>query len=122
MPHCVIEYSDNIQDQPDWKQLMTDVHSELDKSDLFNTNDIKSRVIRHEMYLIGDGDPMRAFVTINIQILSGRNEDIKEKISNSILSVVETYFPISLEKNIFSITIQINDINSNCYKRKINYE
>ena len=72
MPHCIFEYSANIADEPEWPQIMKKVHESLIATGQFVAGDIKSRVIRHGNYLIGNGEGDQSFVTLNLQIQIGR--------------------------------------------------
>ncbi len=119
MPHCIIEYSSNISDLPDFTKLLTDVNQMLANTDLFKLNDIKSRIIKHNLYLIGDGDSKRAFVTMNLQILDGRPDDIKVDLSRKALAILKQYFPKTLMHNKASLTVQITDMHRLSYCKEI---
>ena len=43
MLHCIIEYFDNILNQPNWNKFMSDIHSGLDKLGLLNINYMNSK-------------------------------------------------------------------------------
>ncbi|NJO88885.1 MAG: hypothetical protein HC831_07950 [Chloroflexia bacterium] len=79
MPHCILEYSNNICEQPNPSFIFNQIHKALFSTGLFDLNDIKSRIIIHNDFLIGDGDIKRAFVTLAVEILSGRDEITKRK-------------------------------------------
>ncbi len=117
MPHCILEYSANVVDRPDMTRLLLDIHDALMATGLFNLADIKSRAIRHEQYFIGDGDPERAFVTLNIQILEGRSDEVKAQIGAAALEVLKRAFPESLRQLKCSLTVQVSEIHRPSYQR-----
>ena len=117
MPHIVLEYSDNVPDKIDFPSLFSSIHNELAATGLFSINDIKSRVIKHSSYYIGDSNPAQGFVTVTLAILSGRDDIIKKQLSDTILEILKSYFPESLSLLKFSITVQIKDIHRNSYGR-----
>jgi 5-carboxymethyl-2-hydroxymuconate isomerase len=117
MPHCILEYSANIVDQPDMDRLFIDIHDTLMATGVFNLDDIKSRAIRHEEYFLGDGDPERAFVTLNVQILSGRSDDVKAQITEAAIEVLKRSFPESLRQRKCSLTVQVSEIHRESYRR-----
>ncbi len=117
MPHCILEYSANVVDQPDTTRLLMEIHDTLMATGLFTLADIKSRAIRHEQYVIGDGDPERAFVTLNIQILQGRSDEVKAQISEAALEVLKRAFPESLRQRKCSLTVQVSEIHRPSYRR-----
>lgn len=119
MPHCILEYSNNIVDRPDFKILLQEINKYLAGTGLFKLNDIKSRVIGHDLFVVGDGSKDRTFITMNISILSGRDNSIKKDISDSLLKLLAQYFPKTLAVTHCSLTVQITDIQRDSYGRII---
>ena len=121
MPHCILEYTDNIIESPDWDFLFRKIHAVLLDTGEWYEPDIKSRSIRHERYFIGNGDPDQAFITLSIQILEGRSDELKAQISKNALDILVSFFSLSLEQLKTSITVQIVDIHKASYCRKVSY-
>ena len=121
MPHCVVEYSDNIADDFDIKNLLSQINQYLAGTELFNLNDIKSRAVCHDLYVIGDGDESRSFVTINLSILSGRDEVVKKQLSDGLLRLLEKNFPLTLSKQKASLTVQRSEMDKGSYRRIVSY-
>ena len=121
MPHCILETSDNIIDLINRKEILSEINNCLAETGLFNINDIKSRFIVHDDYVIGDGDKKRAFVTLNVAILSGRSQGTKNMISNKCLELLKLRFVQSLKKLKFSLSVQIAEMDKEIYARTKNY-
>jgi 5-carboxymethyl-2-hydroxymuconate isomerase len=121
MPHCELEYSANVLDKPDNHIILKAIHDVLDRTKLFSLNDIKSRVTVHRDYLIGDGGQDRAFVALNISILSGKDEAAKKRISEDCIQILKDFFPKSIETLKLSITVQILEMDKGTYARLKNY-
>ncbi|MBE9609755.1 5-carboxymethyl-2-hydroxymuconate Delta-isomerase [Chitinilyticum piscinae] len=119
MPHCILEYSSNIIDQPDYRALLLTIHDTLMQSGQFELADIKSRVIRHEQFLIGDGNPALAFVTCTLQLLAGRSDAVKTALAEALQQRLVAAFPRSLAQLQCSITVQLCDIHRASYQRKV---
>jgi len=117
MPHCILEYSSNIVDRPDPTRLLTDIHEALASTSLFSLADIKSRIIRHDAYVVGDGAPERSFVTLNIQIFGGRSDEAKGRITDAATEVLKRAFPESLRRQKCSLTVQVSEIHRPSYRR-----
>ena len=122
MPHCVLEYSDNVADRPDLRQVLHDVHDSLMASGLFTSGDIKSRAVEHHTYMVGDGAPDRTFVTLDIQVLSGKDDQVKARLAQAALAVLERHYPQSLARTRCSLTVQITDIHALSYSRTRTYD
>lgn len=127
MPHCILEASDNLLDQPDWAGLLREINRTLAATGLFSEADIKSRAVRHGVFVIGDAaagagvsvGPERAFVTLNVQILSGRPDEVKAQLSDALLPVLARAFPRTLAGRACSLTVQISDLHRPSYRRQI---
>lgn len=122
MPHCILEYSDNVADRPDLQQVLQDVHDGLMASGLFTSGDIKSRAIEHHTYLVGDGAPDRTFVTLDIQVLSGKDDQVKTRLARGALEILERHYPQTLARTRCSLTVQITDIHAPSYSRTRTYD
>lgn len=117
MPHCILEVSDNLLDSPDWQDLLGAIHRTLVGTEFFSEADIKSRVIRHGTFRVADGAPDRAFVTLEVQILEGRPDEVKAQISEALLSVLTGAFPRSAIGMKLNITVQVSDLHRLSYRR-----
>lgn len=121
MPHCILEYSSNVVDAPDWRRLVLDLHEVLVATGLFVRADIKSRVVEHDRYVIGDGSPDRAFITLEVQILAGRSDALKAQLAEAALELLSRAFARTLDALKCSISVQITDIHRPSYRRRISY-
>ena len=121
MPHCTLESSDNIVDIIDKREILLKINKCLADTGLFNLNDIKSRFVTHTDYVIGDGDADRAFVTLNISILSGRDASLKAMLSNKCLELLQPFFPESFKRLKFSLTVQISELDKDSYSKAKSY-
>ena len=119
MPHCILEASDNLLDEPQWEALLREINQTLIATGLFAEADIKSRLIRHDCFAVADGSPDRAFVTLNVQILSGRTDEVKAQLSEALLPVLARAFPRTSAGMRCSLTVQITDIHRPSYRRQI---
>ncbi len=119
MPHCILEYSGNAVDEPDWSATLAALHRLLTATGLFVLDDIKSRVVRRDDFLVGDGRGDRAFVALEIQILSGRPDEVKGEICDAALQMLVRAFPRTGEEMTTSFTVQVSDIHRPSYRREI---
>ncbi len=117
MPHCILEASDNLLDEPDWPGLLAELHHTLVATGLFAEADIKSRVIRHGLFRVADGAPDRAFVTLDVQVMEGRSDAVKAALSDALLPVLVRAFPRSAEGMRLNVTVQISDLHRPSYRR-----
>lgn len=117
MPHCILEASDNLLEEPDWSGLLAEIHRTLVATGLFAEADIKSRVIRHGIFRVADGAPDRAFVTLDVQVMEGRSDEVKAALGDALLPVLVRAFPRSAEGMRLNLTVQISDLHRPSYRR-----
>jgi 5-carboxymethyl-2-hydroxymuconate isomerase len=119
MPHCILEYSANLPEPPDVQVLFAQLHEVLVASGQFTLDDIKSRALRHEAFRIGDGDPRRTFVTLNLCLLSGRSDEVKAALARSVREVLERAFARTLAETACSLTVQVSELHRPSYQKVV---
>jgi 5-carboxymethyl-2-hydroxymuconate isomerase len=77
--------------------MLKELHTILVDTGEINESDTKSRVVEHNNYYIGNGNPDQAFVTLNIQILDGRSDQFKKEVAQNALNVLSKYFEKTLK-------------------------
>jgi 5-carboxymethyl-2-hydroxymuconate isomerase len=117
MPHCILEYSANVVDTPDVAGLLRELHQRLAATGQFKLEDLKSRAIRHEAFAVGDGDPNRAFIALEICIFGGRDSATKRRIAEPATELLRAAFPRTLQERQCSITVRVSDIDRDSYQR-----
>jgi len=112
VPHCIIEYSKDLENSVKPLALINAVHQGALASKLFDESHIKSRARPYSHYKTGTGDSR--FLHVTIHILSGRNSEQKINLSQAILSQLE-----SLELTEVTMTVQICDIEPESYSKAV---
>lgn len=122
MPHCILEASDNLLDAPDWAGLLERLHGALAATGLFREEDLKSRVILHRTYRVADGAPDRAFVTLDLQIMEGREDEVKARLSDLLMPVLAKAFPRTSAAMRLNLTVQVSELHRPSYRRQTSGE
>lgn len=120
MPHCLLEYSDNLLEKVDFTLLLSELNNFLSETGLFKIADIKSRAICHDTYVVGEREENRPFVSLDIRILSGRDDQTKAMLSESALKILKKTFSQSVSQMNCSLTVQISDLHRQSYARSGN--
>lgn len=87
MPHLTLEYTGNLPGL-DVKQALVSLNTVLMDSGYFEGPDIKSRALRVDDYLVGDGTEAGAFAHATLRLLSGRASEVKLKLANRLLDAL----------------------------------
>ena len=110
MPHCIIEYSKDLESSVKPLTLINAVHNGAVASKLFDESHIKTRTRSYEHYKTGVSD--KAFIHVTASILSGRTVEQKTALSTKILTELQ-----GLSLSSMVITVQICDIESETYAK-----
>lgn len=110
MPHCIIEYSSNVPDDVDFHAFFRDLHALMVGTGQVQLDQIKSRWIRHDNFLVGDGSPQHGFVYLHIAMLNGRSESVRKNIADSALELLQRFFPRAQRDLVCSITVEVREI------------
>ena len=116
MPHCIIEYSQELENEIDPKLMINAAHQGALASGLFEENHIKSRTVSYQHYKTGAKD--LRFIHITARILSGRTLEQKADLSQNIL----VQFKVLLEEkglSAISVTVEVSDMEREAYSKII---
>jgi 5-carboxymethyl-2-hydroxymuconate isomerase len=89
MPHLTLEYSGNLATHFDPRKLLLKLNEALLETGVFKEEDIKSRALPLDTFLIGTSLGERAFIHLKLFILSGRPPELKRDISRKLLDVLQ---------------------------------
>ena len=112
MPHCVIEYSKPLRKKVNIKQLTDRLHHTLNKSGLFAIENIKTRAIGYDDYVIGDSEGNQDFVHVRIYILKGKSVQVQKTLSQQIWRSVKSEIPF-----IESLTVDVREMDKEAYTK-----
>ncbi|MGF1849148.1 5-carboxymethyl-2-hydroxymuconate Delta-isomerase [Vibrio lentus] len=110
MPHCIIEHSSSIKsDELNNKVFLGALNSGLFEAD---GRDIKVRSIDYQNYQTGT--TKADFIHVTLRILSGRSDENKATLSNTVMMQLESLSLVDA-----SITIEVVDMDRNSYSKVV---
>ena len=110
MPHCIIEYADELKHYIAPDSLLTCVHQAVLASDLFDVSHIKTRAINYRHYQLDDNN--LSFIHITIRLHQGRSIAQRQALSASVLKATE-----QLGLRDTTITVEIIEMDTACYAK-----
>jgi 5-carboxymethyl-2-hydroxymuconate isomerase len=111
MPHCVIEYSNNLSEILDFKSIMHDLNQSILNSNLFDEAAIKIRALKYDEYLLHN--KYQCLLHVRLHMLEGRTEIQKENLAKSIQAcLVKRIGELAV-----SLTVEICDIHQASYQK-----
>lgn len=101
MPHFIIDCSENVLEMHSADLIMQKVYDSANATNLFAKGDIKVRINPFKLYNIGDAS---SFIHVFGNIMEGRTDEQKFKLSKVIVSALKTMLP-----NVPIISMNIRD-------------
>ena len=112
MPHCIIEYTKELETRININELMNAAFESVASSGLFNNTAIKARAIAIDQYK--SGLERNDYIHITVRILSGRTAEQKKYLSETVMNGVKPFIG-----NTKSTTIEIVDMDKDSYAKHI---
>ncbi len=112
MPHCIIDYSQDITAQVDIDRLIEAVHLGAMDSGLFPEYDIKTRALAFTHHRTGQ--TRDSFVHVAVHLLDGRSDDEKTGLSEGILARIGPMLP-----DVVSVGVEICDMHRASYRKRV---
>jgi 5-carboxymethyl-2-hydroxymuconate isomerase len=122
MPHIVVEYSANLENQIDILRLVEDVHEAALQTGEFDTRAVRTRASRREYYAIADRHRDNAFVAIWVRIAPGRPPERRKRLGEVIFNAACKYLEQVYETTPIGISLEVQEIDSTAAFRKINLD
>jgi 5-carboxymethyl-2-hydroxymuconate isomerase len=112
MPHFQIEYARPLEQSIDLIRVMNTIHEVGGNSGIMDPADIKVRAIPYDLYLLaGKAD---LFIHITVSLLKGRTDEQKESLAIQLRSALAVFLT-----DLPSLSIDIRDMNSTAYKKRL---
>ena len=115
MPHIMLEYTDNIDQPIEFRDLFAELHQVLADTAGINIANFKSRARCLHTYHIGEGEAGNAFVHVEVHLFEGRSVEVKRAIGERGLGVLKKHLAQSLSDHNLQITFQVRDIQRQAY-------
>lgn len=115
MPHLTLEYSQNIRQKVNFKDLFSGLHQILAAKGGVKIENCKSRAVRRDEFHIGNGERTSAFIHLELSMLEGRSVALKQEVGREILEFLREYYAPSIAEHDLQITVEIKDIHRSTY-------
>lgn len=112
MPHCIIEYSQNLEQEVPPLDWMEAVQQACLDSGLFQPADIKLRAFACKHFITNGVQD--AFVHVSVRMLKGRSTQQKSELSQSVLDAL-----CSFAVKQVSLSVEIIEMDNDSYLRKV---
>ena len=114
MPRIIVDYSSNVKEEIG-NDFFAKCHQIFVDTGRFQIEDLKSRAIKHNNFRIADGAEDKAFISIHLRIMEGREEAFRTDLANFIMIYAKAYFKRSIEELDLNLTCYVSEITKATY-------
>ena len=110
MPHAIIEYSANLEDQVDFPRFLTAIRDTALATGVFPIGGVRVRAYRADHYVIADGHPDNAFVHIMLRVGHGRDLPTRKRACEAIFATVCEQLADLYERIPLGISLEMQEV------------
>ncbi|MBN3560927.1 5-carboxymethyl-2-hydroxymuconate Delta-isomerase [Aliamphritea spongicola] len=110
MPHFIMEYSANLDDDLDIPALFEQLNDTAIATGVFPIGGIRTRAIRCEYYRIGEGDPENTFVHLTAKVGSGREPEVLKAAADKVFATFTECLQPVFDKRYMSIGFEMTEL------------
>lgn len=109
MPHIVIEYSANLEDELRPMRLVEALHAAALETGVFPLAGLRTRAERRDHYLIADGDPDHIFIAVNVRIGEGRDAATRQRVAQALMAVLERETAGTFQRRGLTLSLDVSE-------------
>ncbi|WP_321393465.1 5-carboxymethyl-2-hydroxymuconate Delta-isomerase [Emcibacter sp.] len=120
MPHFIVEYSANIEDELDLPAFLPKIRDKAVETGVFPLGGVRVRAARRDHYVVADGAPENAFVHVTARLREGRPFEVRKKAGNDIFQVICDYLQPIFDSRPLGISFEMQEIDMDFNFKKNN--
>ena len=109
MPHLIVEYSANIEDQIALDALLDKLHACALGTGVFPLGGLRVRAHRADAYRIADKAPENGFVHVTALIGHGRPLDVQQRAAEELFAVLTSHLDSLYAKSPLAISLNVQE-------------
>ncbi|HEV2510259.1 5-carboxymethyl-2-hydroxymuconate isomerase [Bosea sp. (in: a-proteobacteria)] len=110
MPHIVIEYSANLDEELRPMRLVEALHAAALETGIFPLAGLRTRAERRDLYLIADGDPDHIFIAVSVRIGEGRDAATRLRVAEALMAVLERETAEIVQRRGLALSLDVSEI------------
>ena len=112
MPHLILEYSANLEEQIDVKDLVRTVHDAALKTGVFPEAGTRTRAAKRMDYEIADRHPDNGFVHLTLRIGMGRTVEVRQMAGEQIFAALTGALSGRFAEGRLAVSFEMVEINA----------
>jgi 5-carboxymethyl-2-hydroxymuconate isomerase len=112
MPHVLVEYSSNLDDQLNFPRFLTALRDTASSTGVFPLGGIRVRAYRADHYVIADGHPDNAFVHIMLRVGHGRDLETRKRACDAIFATACAELEALYDRIPLGISLEMQEVDA----------
>lgn len=117
MPHIIVEYTANIENEARIPLLLRHINQTLAATGVFPVGGIRSRAIKITDFVIADDKEDDAFVHVTMKIGAGRPDNVKKQVSETVFHTIEDHLATLFQKRYIALSMALYEFQYPTYKK-----
>ncbi len=110
MPHLIVEYSANLENELDIAKLIAAVHAAALETGVFPVGGVRTRAERRDIYAVADSHPDNGFIHVQARIGTGRTPEVRHQAAGHIFAAVKSETAKVFASRPLGLTLEIVEI------------
>lgn len=120
MPHLTIEYSENIEENINVRDLVKLMHDIAADIDALPLGGLRTRAVPRKDFLIADGHETNVFVNVALRIAPGRSDAIKKDAGEKLFNALSKFFEPFWQSDPIALSFEIQELDADLRWKKSN--
>ena len=112
MPHIIVEYSANLEDQVSPQRLVDALHQAALGAGVLPIGGLRTRAERREIYAVADCDPENAFVAVLVRMGQGRDAATRLRVAETLMAALERETAEAFRTRGLGLTVEVQEIDA----------
>jgi 5-carboxymethyl-2-hydroxymuconate isomerase len=109
LPHLIVEYSANVEDQLRLDELLDKLHATALETGVFPLGGLRVRAYRADIYRIADKDPANGFVHVTAMIGHGRPLDVQQSAGAKLFAALTEHLDPLFQRSPLAISLNVQE-------------
>ncbi|HWB45478.1 MAG TPA: 5-carboxymethyl-2-hydroxymuconate Delta-isomerase [Hyphomicrobiaceae bacterium] len=110
MPHLIVEYSANLDQDVDIPRLVSAIHAAALETGVFPIGGIRTRAERRDTFEVADSHPDNGFIHVQARIGAGRPPEVRQKAAEHIFAAIKAETAKAFASRPLGLTFEIVQI------------
>lgn len=110
MPHIIIEYSANVEEQLDMGAFCELLRATAAQIEALPMPGIRVRALKVDHYAIADGNPKHGFIDISVRLRAGRTLQVRKEAVHVLFEAAKKHLEPVMASHSLALSMEMRDI------------